>query len=299
MRPEVWSRYQKKRHELQHLKNNESYQSAVRGKTGIECFDFWTQELLNTGYLHNHARLWFASLWIYGLGLPWELGAEFFYRHLLDGDPASNTLSWRWVAGLQTSGKKYLASSSNIEKFSNFTNVKIPELKKLESTENPEMIPHQKLSMNPPAHWRKIKNLLIHSEDLSPEISELQDLDFKQIFSISFEALGLQSEFDAKVIHFDEQTLEEASQRAQKHFGVSVNRLSRLEELGSEPILCLGVPQGLVREKLKPSLNVHFAWRDWDSEFYPLAKSGFFNFKKSLQNLDLKIFCARQTKTTD
>jgi hypothetical protein len=48
-----------------------------------------------TGYLHNHARMWFASIWIFTLRLPWELGADFFLRHLLDGDPASNTLSWR------------------------------------------------------------------------------------------------------------------------------------------------------------------------------------------------------------
>ncbi len=67
-----------------------------------------------TGYLHNHARMWFASIWIFTLRLPWELGADFFLRHLLDGDPASNTLSWRWVGGMQTMGKTYLARADNI-----------------------------------------------------------------------------------------------------------------------------------------------------------------------------------------
>ncbi|MCK7502530.1 MAG: hypothetical protein MZW92_81430 [Comamonadaceae bacterium] len=67
--------------------------------------------------LHNHARLWFASLWIFTLELPWALGADFFLRHLLDGDPASNTLSWRWVVGLQTPGKIYLARADNIARF--------------------------------------------------------------------------------------------------------------------------------------------------------------------------------------
>jgi deoxyribodipyrimidine photo-lyase len=61
--------------------------------------------------------MWVASIWIFTLRLPWELGADFFLRHLLDGDPASNTLSWRWVAGLQTPGKSYLARPSNIEKY--------------------------------------------------------------------------------------------------------------------------------------------------------------------------------------
>jgi len=49
------------------------------------------------------------------LGLPWQIGADFFPRHLLDGDAASNTLGWRWVAGLHTLGKVYAARSENIE----------------------------------------------------------------------------------------------------------------------------------------------------------------------------------------
>ena len=58
-------------------------------------------------------------IWVHTLKLPWELGADFFLTHLLDGDPASNTLSWRWVAGLHTQGKNYLASEENIIKFTN------------------------------------------------------------------------------------------------------------------------------------------------------------------------------------
>ena len=58
-------------------------------------------------------------LWIFTFNLPWQLGANFFMENLLDGDPASNTLSWRWVAGLQTKGKHYLARKDNIGKFSN------------------------------------------------------------------------------------------------------------------------------------------------------------------------------------
>jgi deoxyribodipyrimidine photo-lyase len=54
---------------------------------------------------------------VFTLRLPWELGADFFYRHLLDGDPASNTLGWRWVCGLHTRGKTYLARPSNIARY--------------------------------------------------------------------------------------------------------------------------------------------------------------------------------------
>ncbi|MEM1412151.1 MAG: FAD-binding domain-containing protein [Pseudomonadota bacterium] len=90
---------------------------AEAGKTGNAAFDHWARELVETGYLHNHARMWFASIWVFTLRLPWALGADFFLRYLLDGDPASNTLSWRWVSGLHTRGKTYLARRDNILRF--------------------------------------------------------------------------------------------------------------------------------------------------------------------------------------
>ena len=122
MRPAVWDSY---RAGLGRALDDVQTQSGLRrawedactGQTGIACFDHWARELAETGYLHNHARMWFASIWIFTLRLPWELGADFFLRHLLDGDPASNTLGWRWVGGLQTRGKTYLARPDNIARF--------------------------------------------------------------------------------------------------------------------------------------------------------------------------------------
>jgi deoxyribodipyrimidine photo-lyase len=87
------------------------------GASGMAVMDGFARELVATGYLHNHARMWFASWWVHVERLPWELGAEFFLRHLIDGDAASNTLSWRWVAGLHTAGKRYFVRRSNIEKY--------------------------------------------------------------------------------------------------------------------------------------------------------------------------------------
>ena len=86
-------------------------------KTGIGCFDHWCDELIETGYLHNHSRMWFASIWIFTLGLSWQSGAKFFEDNLLDFCPASNTLGWRWVAGIQTIGKPYIARAENIKEF--------------------------------------------------------------------------------------------------------------------------------------------------------------------------------------
>jgi hypothetical protein len=94
-----------------------AYAEAIEGRTGIEAFDVWAHELAETGYLHNHARMWFASIWIFTLKLDWRLGADFFLRHLIDADAASNTLSWRWVAGLHTKGKHYLARADNIARY--------------------------------------------------------------------------------------------------------------------------------------------------------------------------------------
>ena len=119
MRPGIWSAY---RQGVQAALNRLAVEpglaaraeAAMLGETGIDGFDHWAQELVATGYLHNHARMWFASIWIFTLRLPWELGADFFLRHLIDGDPASNTLSWRWVGGLHTPGKTYLATADNI-----------------------------------------------------------------------------------------------------------------------------------------------------------------------------------------
>ena len=118
MRPSVWTDYLTERDQaLLDLAEDNSLSNALAGETGIDCFDYWVQELKETNYLHNHARMWFASIWVFTLKLPWTIGADLFMRFLLDGDPASNTLSWRWVAGLQTQGKNYLARAGNIEKY--------------------------------------------------------------------------------------------------------------------------------------------------------------------------------------
>ncbi|MCF2870275.1 DNA photolyase [Octadecabacter sp. G9-8] len=121
-RPSAWSNYRVGLNAaMNHVQTGaglrREWEAACGGDTGIACFDAWAQELVQTGYLHNHARMWFASIWIFTLRLPWELGADFFMRHLLDGDAASNTLGWRWVAGLQTIGKTYLARPDNIAKY--------------------------------------------------------------------------------------------------------------------------------------------------------------------------------------
>lgn len=120
LHPNVWRDYIKR---IAHLRKSltsrdlERVNAVCEGKSGVAIMDRFARELTSTGYLHNHARMWWAGFWIHVEKLPWELGADFFYRHLLDADPASNTLSWRWVAGLQTPGKTYLPRRTNLEKY--------------------------------------------------------------------------------------------------------------------------------------------------------------------------------------
>ena len=109
-RPSIWTSYCNDRDAMLQAFEDDAgkrvaYMEAIEGRSGIAAFDHWAKELVETGYLHNHARMWFASIWIFTLKLDWQLGADFFLRHLIDADAASNTLSWRWVGGLHTKGK--------------------------------------------------------------------------------------------------------------------------------------------------------------------------------------------------
>ncbi len=173
LRPEVWAEYRRGLAAALNRVQTESglrrdWQAACRGETGIDGFDHWARDLAATGYLHNHARMWFASIWIFTLRLPWELGADFFLRHLLDGDPATNTLSWRWVGGLQTVGKTYLARPDNIEKFTG------GRFRPQGLAPRADPLPAQPLPAPRPApqpqHWDQTvrTGLLLTEEDLSP-----------------------------------------------------------------------------------------------------------------------------------
>ncbi len=163
MRPRVWTSYIEDLKQLEKQKDSVEYQQAISGKTSIECFNDWANELIKYNYLHNHARMWFASIWIFTLKLPWQLGADFFLKHLLDGDAASNTLSWRWVAGLQTKGKNYLATKFNINTFS----AKKYEVLKLNDQASP-LFETTSFEIQP-LHFDKVENenslFLLHNLD--------------------------------------------------------------------------------------------------------------------------------------
>ncbi|WP_293912594.1 FAD-binding domain-containing protein [Deinococcus sp.] len=70
----------------------------VAAETGAACIDAWSRELRESGYLHNHVRMWLASYVVHHRRVWWQAGAGWFITHLLDGDPANNNLNWQWVA---------------------------------------------------------------------------------------------------------------------------------------------------------------------------------------------------------
>lgn len=89
---------------------------VLEARTGMACIDAFVRRLHDTGWLHNHERMWLASWLVHIRGVHWQAGADWFLEHLLDGDPASNHLSWQWIAGT-FSAKPYLFNRENLETF--------------------------------------------------------------------------------------------------------------------------------------------------------------------------------------
>ena len=103
------------------LLTDSAYQAAMpddvlEARTGVPAIDQAVRELYATGYLHNHARMWLASYLVHLRKVHWHAGAQWMLGHLLDGDVASNHLSWQWVAGTGSS-KPYLFNADNVAKY--------------------------------------------------------------------------------------------------------------------------------------------------------------------------------------
>ncbi len=95
---------------------NELPDDIKEAKTGVNCIDEFIKELVSTGYIHNHSRMYLASFIVHFRRIKWQVGARWFLEHLLDGDLASNNLSWQWVAST-FSNKPYIFNLENIDKY--------------------------------------------------------------------------------------------------------------------------------------------------------------------------------------
>ena len=286
LRPNVWTDFLNELKKIrEEFRENNNYKNAIEGNTNIECFNEWVNELKNNNYLHNHTRMWFASIWTFTLELPWQLGAEFFMKHLYDGDAAANTLGWRWVAGIQTQGKNYLASEWNIKKFTNnrFANIKLNENAPPKTSD--KTYAALKLEFKNPQNLEE-KNLLIFENNLSFEISDFKDQKFKKVFLISNKNENRTIELSEKLVKFKSQLIEDQKKRLEeKSINSEIIDLSEIQSINE-------TSYGLyptVGENLdfinSNNLKIEFLYRKLDQFSWQYCNKGFFNFKNYIPKI--------------
>ena len=285
LRPNVWTDYLVELKKIKEdFKNNQNYKNAIEGKTNVECFNYWINELKENNYLHNHTRMWFASIWIFTLDLPWQLGAEFFMQHLFDGDAASNTLGWRWVAGVQTQGKHYLATEWNIKKFTNnrFQNIKLNENAPPKVSEKTYSVLKQDFN-NP--HNIENKSLLIFENNLSFEVSDFKNNNFKEIYIISNKNENRSIKLSEQLVKFKSLLIEDQIHRLKdKSIDCKFVDISEIRNIDN----CYGL-YPTVGENLdyinSNNLKIDFLYRKLDQYSWQYCNKGFFNFKNYIPKI--------------
>ena len=285
LRPSVWTDFLI---ELKKIKgdfqNNQNYKNAIDGKTNVECFNYWVNELKENNYLHNHTRMWFASIWIFTLNLPWQLGAEFFMQHLYDGDAASNTLGWRWVAGVQTQGKHYLASEWNIKKFTNnrFSNIKLNENAPPKISEKKYSILKQDFT-NPENIDQN--NLIIFENNLCFETSDFQNNKFKKFYIISNKNENRSIKLSEKVLKFKSSLIQDQEQRFKNQsIDCEVIDISEIKKIEKAVGLYPTIGENL--DYLNSNtFKINFLYRELDQNSWQYCNKGFFNFKNYIPKI--------------
>ena len=267
------------------FRDNGDYLNAIEGKTKIECFNEWVNELKTYNYLHNHTRMWFASIWIFTLELPWQLGAEFFMQHLYDGDTASNTLGWRWVAGIQTQGKHYLASEWNIKKFTNnrFENIKLNENAPPKINDKNYTILHK--TFENPENIEE-KDLLVFENNLGFEITDFANQKLKKILLISNKNENKTIKLSENVSNFKGSLIENQKKRLEeKSIDCEIIDIKEIKNLGSCYCLYPTVGENLDYINQNSLNNIDFLYRKLDQNSWKFCNKGFFNFKKYIPKI--------------
>ena len=280
LRPKVWTDFIE---DLKTIKEDKNYLKAANGETDIECFNDWVNELKNFNYLHNHTRMLFASIWIFTLGLPWQKGAEFFMKYLYDGDPASNTLSWRWVAGIQTKGKNYLAQSWNISKFTNnkYKNVKLNETALPIIDKREYKISPFQISKNEDVN----DNLIIFENEMHEDF--LEKKRYKKIYFVLLGNENRSVKLSTKVMDYKKDViksrLNEIKYEAELLDGNSLTNLVKTSK--SFDVIYPSIGENFSFFKMlikKNNLNINFITREEDEFCWKFSNKGYFNFKSNI-----------------
>ena len=289
LRPNVWSDYLIELDNVRNqFKNNQNYLDAIEGKTDIDCFNQWVVELKENNYLHNHTRMWFASIWIFTLELPWQLGAEFFMQHLYDGDAASNTLGWRWVAGVQTQGKHYLASEWNINKFTNnrFQNIKLNENATPIFSDKTYPV-NKKDFLN--SEILEDQTLLIFENNMTFEFSDFKEHKFKKILLV-LNNTNRAIKLSEKVLKFKSDLLKDQKTRLEEE---SINcEIINIDDLKNiaENVYALYPTVGENFDFIQKNNlnNINLLYRKLDQFSWQYCNKGFFNFKNYIPKIIAK-----------
>ncbi|WP_308914843.1 FAD-binding domain-containing protein [Jannaschia sp. LMIT008] len=304
-RPSIWLQYQA---ELKQARNRlateaglrRAFEDACHGRTGIAPFDAWAREVVETGYMHNHARMWFASVWMHTLELPWVLGADFFLRHLLDGDPASNTLSWRWVGGRHTIGKTYRARASNIAKFTGGRYDPEDLGRRLGGEPVPPDVPAHGAPVDVPddVAWDRTlrTGLLLHEDDLHP--AYLRNRGLQPVAGAVLIAPDARSPFAVSraVVEFTTALAEDAAARWSETYPMrgptgDVDAIAAwVAENALEQVVAPYAPVGYLRDRLdavERAIDVPLMrpLRDWDAAAWPWTTAGFFKLKSKIPRI--------------
>jgi deoxyribodipyrimidine photo-lyase len=283
LRPKVWTDFVE---DLKNIENSNEYKEAINGETNIKCFNDWIKELKENNYLHNHTRMWFASIWIFTLKLPWQKGAEFFLRELYDGDAASNTLSWRWVAGIQTKGKNYIAQNWNINKFTN------NKYKDLTLNESPQAIIDQREYKISPIN---IDNNETKSDMLAFFENELDFQNFKidsykKVYCILLSNDERQIKLGNKVLEYKKKIIKNQIQ----NLGLKIEYIegNKFIELSNNEknfdVIYPSVGENmsfLKRIMKKNNLMINYLIRDEDKYCWQFSNKGYFNFKSNIPKI--------------
>ena len=280
-RPRVWDDFLG---DLKSLEKNKNYYNAIEGLTEVECFNYWVKELRENGFLHNHTRMWFASIWIFTLNLPWQLGAEFFLKHLTDADSASNTLSWRWVAGLQTKGKHYLARNWNIEKF---TNGKFsPAILNENAVPISDSRSYAFSKINYPGLDKESESVVIFENELNTDF--IDNRNYKNAYFCLLSNDERQVEISRKNMKYKESVVDNLAKRGtcniRKLNGSQL--ISLIQSNDNAHFVYPGVGDNLDFLSKNLELNVNsFLRRKEDMFCSQFSNKGFFNFKKNIPRI--------------
>ena len=282
LRPQVWTDFLE---DLKGLKEDDNYKKAINGETQIECFNDWVKELKENNYLHNHTRMWFASIWIFTLNLPWQKGAEFFMKHLYDGDAASNTLSWRWVAGLQTKGKHYVAQSWNISKFTNnkYKNVKLNE-NALPVTDKRE---YKLNPLNFITEDNSNENLLVFENELNLENKNLKK--YKNIYLVLLSNEARKIKLEQKVLDYKSKIIDDQKKRFKDLQIIDELKFQTLtDEIKSFDVIHPSIGENysyLNTMRKKQNLELNFILSEEDKFSWQFSNKGYFNFKNNIPKI--------------